>query len=55
VEDNYVMVKPIGANGLRSELHAIGTNEMMARHYAKELTRIIRDIYAEKLSSINLL
>lgn len=55
VEHDYVIAKPIGAKGLWSELHAIGTNEMMARPYAKDLARIIRDVCAEKLAGIKLL
>lgn len=55
VEHDYVLAKPIGAKGLWSELYAIGTNEMMARPYAKDLARIIRDVCAEKLQGIKLL
>lgn len=55
VEHEYVIAKPIGAKGLWSELYAIGTNEMMARPYAKDLARIIRDVCAENLNGIKLL
>lgn len=55
VEHDYVLAKPIGFKGLWSELYAIGTNEMMARPYAKDLARIIRDVCAEKLAGIKLL
>lgn len=55
VEHDYVLAKPIGIKGLWSELYAIGTNEMMARPYAKDLARIIRDTCAKKLSGIKLL
>jgi LysR family transcriptional regulator for metE and metH len=55
VDHDYVIAKPIGAKGLWSELHAIGTNEMMSRPYARDLTRIIRDTCAEKLNGIKLL
>lgn len=55
VEHEYVIARPIGAKGLWSELYAIGTNEVMARPYAKDLARIIRDVCAEKLSGIKLL
>jgi LysR family transcriptional regulator, regulator for metE and metH len=55
VEHDYVLAKPIGTKGLWSELYAIGTNEMMARPYAKDLARIIRDVCAEKLQGIKLL
>ena len=54
VEHEYVIAKPIGAKGLWSELYAIGTNEVMARPYAKDLARIIRDVCAEKLNGIKL-
>ena len=54
VEHEYVIAKPIGAKGLWSELYAIGTNEVMARSYAKDLARIIRDVCAEKLNGIKL-
>ena len=55
VEHEYVIAKPIGAKGLWSELYAIGTTQMMARPYAKDLARIIRDTCAEKLNGIKLL
>lgn len=55
LEHDYVRAKPIGIKGLWSELYAIGTNEMMARPYAKDLARIIRDTCAQKLSGIKLL
>ena len=55
IEHEYVIAKPIGAKGLWSELYAIGTNEMMARPYAKDLARIIREVCAEKLNGIKLL
>lgn len=55
VDHDYVIAKPIGAKGLWSELHAIGTSEMMAKPYASDLARIIRDTCAEKLNGIKLL
>lgn len=55
VEHDYVIAKPIGAKGLWSELYAIGTTEMMSRPYARDLSRIIRDVCAEKLNGIKLL
>lgn len=55
VEHEYVIAKPISAKGLWSKLYAIGTVEMMARPYAKDLARIIRDTCAQKLSGIKLL
>ena len=55
LEHDYVIAKPIGAHGLWSELHAIGTPEVMERPYAKDLARIIRDICAERLSGIKLM
>lgn len=55
VEHDYVLAKPIGTKGLWSELYAIGINEMMARPYAKDLARIIRDVCSEKLQGIKLL
>jgi LysR family transcriptional regulator for metE and metH len=55
VEHDYVMAKHIGKNGLWSELYAIGTSEMMARSYAKDLARIIRDVCAANLKDIKLL
>ena len=55
VEHDYVLAKPIGTKGLWSELHAIATNEMIKRPYAKDLVRIIRNVCAEKLSGIKLL
>lgn len=55
VDHDYVIAKPIGQKGLWSELHAIGTNDVMSRPYAKDLARIIRDTCAEKLDGIKLL
>ena len=55
VEHEYVTAKPIGVKGLWSELYAVGTNEIMARPYTKDLARIIRDVCAEKLNGIKLL
>lgn len=55
VEHDYVIAKHIGKNGLWSELYAIGTSEMMARPYAKDLARIIRDVCAANLKDIKLL
>lgn len=55
VEHDYVISKPIGAQGLWSELYAVGTNDMMQRPYAKDLAHIIREVCAEKLSGIKLL
>lgn len=55
VEHEYVIAKPIGKQGLWSELHAIGTQETMQRPYAQELVRIIRDTCAERLTGIKLL
>lgn len=55
LEHEYVIAKPIGAKGLWSELYAIGTAGMMARPYAKDLARIIREVCAEKLNGIKLL
>lgn len=55
VDHEYVIAKPIGAKGLWSELYAIGTEEVMARAYAQDLTKIIRDTCAEKLNGIKLL
>ena len=43
---DYVLANPISAKGLRSELHAFGTKEMMARPYANDLARIICNICA---------
>jgi LysR family transcriptional regulator for metE and metH len=36
-------------------LHAVGTEEMMAKPYAKDLAHIVRDVCAEKLKGIKLL
>jgi LysR family transcriptional regulator for metE and metH len=55
VEHNYVLAKPIGSKGLWSELHATGTEETMAKPYARDLARIVRDVCAEKLKGIKLL
>ncbi len=55
LEHEYVIAKPIGAKGLWSELYATGTANMMARPYAKDLARIIREVCAEKLNGIKLL
>lgn len=55
LEHQYVIVKPITKKGLWSELYAIGTADIMARPYAQDLVRIIRDTCAEKLSGIKLL
>lgn len=55
VDHDYVIAKPIGQKGLWSELHAIGTTDVMSRPYAKDLARIIRDTCAEKLDGIKLL
>lgn len=55
VDHDYVTAKPIGAKGLWSALYAIGTPEVMARPYARDLTRIVRDVCAEKLNGIKLL
>ena len=55
VEHEYVIAKPIGAQGLWSELHALGMPDVMARSYTQELARIIRDTCMERLSEIKLL
>ena len=55
VEHEYVIAKPISAQGLWSELHALGMPDVMARPYTQELARIIRDTCMEKLSEIRLL
>lgn len=55
VEHEYVIAKPISVKGLWSELYAIGTIEMLAKPYAQDLARIIRDVCAEKLAGIKLL
>lgn len=55
VDHEYVIAKPIGAKGLWSALYAIGTEEVMARAYAQDLAKIIRDTCAQKLNGIKLL
>ncbi len=55
VAHDYVIAKPIGAHGLWSSLFALGTAEMMARPYAQDLARIIRDVCAKELNGIKLL
>ena len=55
IEHNYVLAKPITDKGLWSELYATGTPNMMARPYAKDLARIIREVCAEKLQGIKLI
>lgn len=55
VEHDYVIAKHIGTSGLWSELYAIGTSETMARPYARDLARIIRDVCAGNLKGIKLL
>jgi LysR family transcriptional regulator for metE and metH len=55
LEHQYVIAKPITKKGLWSELYATGTADIMARPYAQDLVRIIRDTCAEKLSGIKLL
>lgn len=55
VDHDYVLAKPIGSKGLWSELHATGTEETMAKPYARDLARIVRDVCAEKLKGIKLL
>jgi LysR family transcriptional regulator for metE and metH len=55
LEHQYVIAKPITKKGLWSELYATGTADIMARPYAQDLVRIIRDTCAEKLSEIKLL
>lgn len=55
LEHEYVIARPIGKKGLWSELHAIGTEDVMQRAYAQDLLRIIRSTCAENLRGIRLL
>lgn len=54
LEHEYIIAKPIGKQGLWSDLYAIGTPEIMARHYAQELVGIIRRTCAARLKGIQL-
>lgn len=55
LEHQYVIAKPITKKGLWSELYATGTADIMARPYAQDLVRIIRETCAERLRGIKLL
>jgi LysR family transcriptional regulator for metE and metH len=55
LEHEYVIAKPITRKGLWSELYATGNTEIMARPYAVDLVRIIRETCLETLSGIRLL
>lgn len=52
---DYVIARPIGNKGLWSELHAIGTAEVMERAHVQDLVRVIRATCAESLPAITLL
>jgi LysR family transcriptional regulator, regulator for metE and metH len=55
LEHEYVIAKPITRKGLWSELYATGNTEIMARPYAVDLVRIIRETCLETLAGIRLL
>lgn len=55
VDHEYVIAKPIGTKGLWSELYATGMQDMMAKHYAQDLLRIIKEVCANSLTGIKLL
>ncbi|MEZ0231328.1 MAG: LysR family transcriptional regulator [Methylophilaceae bacterium] len=55
IEHEYVIGKPITKKGLWSELHAAGKAEVMAKPYAVDLVRIIREACSEKLDGIKLI
>ena len=54
VEHEYVIAKPIGRRGLRSDLYAIGPTQLMSRHFAVEFVDVIREC-ARTLESVTLL
>jgi len=55
VQYEDVIAKPIGRKGLWAALYATTTPEIMARPYALDLIRIIRDTCASQLEGIRLL
>jgi LysR family transcriptional regulator for metE and metH len=55
LEHEYVIAKPIGKQGLWSELYATVTPDTMRRAYAVDLVRIIRESCMEHLQHIKLL
>lgn len=55
VQYEDVIAKPIGRKGLWAKLYASTTPEIMARPYAADLVRIVRDTCASQLEGIRLI
>jgi LysR family transcriptional regulator for metE and metH len=55
VDNDYVIARRIGANGLWSELHAIATKAQAARPWFPDFVKIVRDKCASDLDRIELL
>jgi LysR family transcriptional regulator for metE and metH len=55
IEHEYVIAKPIGRKGLWSELYATGLSKTLAKPYAQDLLKIIRETCGSQLTGIKLL
>ncbi|MFM0643999.1 LysR family transcriptional regulator [Paraburkholderia bryophila] len=55
VDHDYVLAKRVGAAGLWSELYAVAPKDIAGRPYFDDFARIVRDICAAQLDSIELI
>lgn len=55
VDHDYVLAKRVGASGLWSELYAVAPKDIAGRPYFDDFVKIVRDICAAQLDSIELI